>query len=281
MSRYPGQEGAVPGALGYYDLGITPYFALQSDPRFSYCLYVPRTAPDGGYRLVVAVHGTARTAEAYRDAFAGFAEEHGALVLAPLFPAGIEGPGDLSGYKLLRSGGIAYDRLLLNMVAEVGARYPLRAGGFLLHGFSGGGHFAHRFLLAHPQHLAGVSIGAPGIVTLPDPTVDWWAGVRNFATIFGHPPDLSAISKVAVHLCVGAQDTETWEITLEPGDGWWMEGGAWQAHANRIARATRLAQALRDLGCAVRFDLVPGAAHDGAAMIPCVRDWMAGLTAGR
>lgn len=276
MSWHIGREGAQPGALGYYDYGITPYFALQSDPRFSYCLYVPRKSPPAGYRLLVALHGTARHAEGYRDAFADFAEAKGALVLAPLFPAGIEGPEDLSDYKRLRSGTIPYDLRLLDMVAEVAARYPLREGGFFLHGFSGGGHFAHRFLLAHPQQLAGVSIGAPGIVTLPDPQADWWAGIRDFAAVFGHAPDLAAIARVPVHVCVGDRDTETWEITLAPGDGWWMQGAEWQAQATRIARAERLVQALREVGCDVRFDLVPGAGHDGAAMIPCVQHWMAG-----
>jgi len=35
--------------LGYYDVGATPFFALQADQRVSYCLYVPHrsetTAP--------------------------------------------------------------------------------------------------------------------------------------------------------------------------------------------------------------------------------------------
>ena len=27
--------------LGYYDVGATPFFALQADQRVSYCLHVP------------------------------------------------------------------------------------------------------------------------------------------------------------------------------------------------------------------------------------------------
>src|SRR5690606_39266483 len=99
---------------------------------------------------------------------ADFARAHRVVVLAPLFPAGMTEPGELSSYKLIRHGGIDYDRVLLGMVAEVAARYRLAGERFYLHGFSGGGHFAHRFLYLHPERLAGVSIGAPGIVTLID-----------------------------------------------------------------------------------------------------------------
>lgn len=60
-----------------------------------------------------------------------------------------------------------FDHVLLAMVDEI-APLPLAAGRFLMHGFSGGGHFAHRFFSLHPRRLLGASIGAPGMVTLLD-----------------------------------------------------------------------------------------------------------------
>lgn len=269
-------EGGVPGRLGFYDRGNTPYFASRLDPRFSYCLYVPEDH-DANEKLdlVVLVHGTARWAEHYRSAFTGFCDKNRAIVLAPLFPAGVTGPGELSSYKLLRDGGIAYDQVLLDMVAEVVERYPLRDKRFLLHGFSGGGHFAHRFLYLHPESLLGVSIGAPGIVTLLDPEHDFWVGTRDFETRFGKMLDVAAIRRVAVHMVIGGEDKETWEIRLTPSDSWWMAGAERLAEANRLERMAALRASLEAKGIAVRQDIVPGAGHNGMLMLEAVRNWMA------
>jgi pimeloyl-ACP methyl ester carboxylesterase len=264
--------------LGYYDRGATPYFASRMDQRFSYCLYVPRDYDeDGGERLdlIVVIHGTARWAEPYRDAFADFAEEKRAIILAPLFPAGMTAPGELSSYKLLRQGGIAYDLVLLDMVAEIGERYRLRSDRFLLHGFSGGGHFTHRFLYLHPEKLLGVSIGAPGIVTLLDFERDFWVGVRDFEELFGKPIDLAAIRKVAVHMVIGAEDTETWEIRLTPKDSWWMDGAEQLAEANRLERMAALRKSLERHGIRVEQDMVAGVGHDGRAIVEPVKQWFA------
>ncbi|MGO4838817.1 alpha/beta hydrolase, partial [Rhizobiaceae sp. 2RAB30] len=187
-------EGGVHGRLGYYDKGATPYFASRLDPRFSYCLYVPQDLGDEeALDLIVLVHGTARWAEHYRSAFAEFCDRNRTIVLAPLFPAGVTEPGELSSYKLLRHGGIAYDLVLVDMVAEVAERYNLRSRKFLIHGFSGGGHFAHRFLYVHPERLLGASIGAPGIVTLIDFDHDYWVGLRDFEQRFGKAFSLQAV----------------------------------------------------------------------------------------
>lgn len=273
-------EGGVAGKLGYYDRGHTPYFASRLDPRFSYCLYVPEVhSVQEKLDLVVLVHGTARWAEHYRSAFAEFCDRHRAMVLAPLFPAGVTAPGELSSYKLLRHGGVAYDTVLLDMVAEVEERYPLRDRRFILHGFSGGGHFSHRFLYLHPERLIGVSIGAPGIVTLLDSAHDFWVGTRDFEERFGKKLDIEAMRRVAVHMVIGAEDKETWEIRLTPGDSWWMAGAEHLAEANRLERMAALRASLEAQGIAVRQDIVPGAGHDGKAMLEPVCRWMADMLA--
>ena len=82
--------------LGFYDVGATPFIALQADQRVSYCLYVPKSLRDekdpSTWRLIAAVHGTGRTATAYRDGFAALAERTRCIVLAPLFPVGLIEP---------------------------------------------------------------------------------------------------------------------------------------------------------------------------------------------
>src|SRR3989337_879487 len=102
--------------------GRTPYIACQTDPRFSYCLYVPeRVTP--APTLVVYVHGTERNAAWYRDALIPFADARDCVIIAPLFPAGLIEPDDLDNYKNICFHGIRFDHVLLAMLDEVEQRY--------------------------------------------------------------------------------------------------------------------------------------------------------------
>jgi poly(3-hydroxybutyrate) depolymerase len=263
--------------LGFYRYGATPLYASRFDQRLSYCLYVPSHYHDDvadPYALVVVVHATDRTAQGYRDAFAEFAEAHRAIVLAPLFPAGVDAPGDLEGYKLIRSGGLRYDLALLSILDEVAELYRVDARRVLLHGFSGGGHFAHRFLYLHPERLRAVSIGAPGLVTLLDDTRPWWVGVADVEGRFGRALDLAAIRAVPVQTVIGAEDVQTWEITIPPGSALWVEG-ANDAGVTRLDRIDALAASLRAAGADVRRDVVPGVAHRGWPLVPVVQEFFA------
>ena len=259
-----------------YDLGSTPIFACRNDARFSYCLYVPpgfaaaRTAPE----LIVAMHGTGRSFVEYRNALAEFGRWHNCLVLAPLFPIGVRGDGNRDGFKYMAEDDIRYDRVLLDMVAEVGAKYGRRFDRFALFGFSGGGHFTHRFLMLHPDRLWAASIGAPGSVTLLDPTRDWWVGTRDVEARFGLRIDPAAIARVPVQMVVGAADLETWEITHREGGRHWMPG-ANDAGRTRPERLASLCRSFEAAGIQVRFDLVPGMAHDGLKAVETVKDFFA------
>jgi dienelactone hydrolase len=263
----------------YFFTGATTAIAAQVDQRFSYSLYIPTRRADDPerYRLVVMQHGTARTATRYRDAMIGFAEEQRVVVLAPLFPAGIIDPDDLHNFKFLEYRGIRFDLVLLAMIDEVSRRVPLETERFLLHGFSGGGQFAHRFLYAHPQRLLAASIGAPGRMTLLDDTTPWWLGTKDFARIFGKAPDIAEIRKVPIQLVVGDLDVEGWEIN-NPHDSNWVPGLEKQGKT-RIERLRTLQKNLDDHGIATRFDLVAGAGHEGVRMIGVVSDFFASVLA--
>ncbi|MFJ5088048.1 alpha/beta fold hydrolase [Streptomyces sp. NPDC088674] len=247
--------------------GATPQFALSTDPRFSFCLQVPRRhTPDGPPRpLVVVVHGTGRRSQALRDAFADFAERHDCVVLAPLFPAGIDGPNDVDGYKLLSPAGYRADTLLLAMAEEAAARWHIRTDRFHLHGFSGGGQFAHRFACLHPGRLASLSVGAPGRVTPFDPATPWPRGTADAKRLFGHEAAPARLREVPVQFVIGADDTRTEE--LAPGDE--------APTVHRLARLRALRANWHDHGIASRLDTVPGTGHDHFAVLPAVRDFLA------
>jgi len=259
-----------------YDYGNTILYASRHDPRFSWCLYVPPDIHEPGPapELIVSMHGTGRNVTDYRNWFSDFGRWNRCVVLAPLFPAGVRGDGDRDGYKYIQEGEIRYDEVLLAMVAEVEERYGLRFPRFALWGFSGGGHFAHRFLLLHPRRLWAVSIGAPGSVTLLDPDRDWWVGTRDMQRLFGIAPDIAAMRRVAVHMAVGGADRETWEITHRPGTRHWMEG-ANDAGATRPDRLETLRRNLAAHGIEAQFDIVPGVAHDGARVVTKAQDFFA------
>ncbi|MFF7994561.1 hydrolase [Kitasatospora xanthocidica] len=223
---------------------------------------MPQHAPAGPRPLLVVVHGARRTAERYRDALADFAETHGCVVLAPLFPIGVPEPDDVLCYTSLRQGDVRFDLVLLRMVEEVAARWPVRAERFYLHGYSGGGQFALRFYYLHAERLAGLSVGAPGSIARLDPYRPWPAGIADVAEKFGITPRLDAPRSVPVHVTVGARDTRP---RRRP------------PHATRIDQAAMLRQHLLDRGATATMEVVPGIAHDGFALLPAATGFLSTL----
>ncbi len=264
--------------LQMYLRGATVVFACKQDPRFSYCLFVPPDydADPAGHALIVAVHGTGRTMTAYRDGFAAFARYNKCVVLAPLFPVGPRGDDYPDGFKYILEGDIRYDRVLLAMVAETGDRLGRSFDDFMLFGFYGGGHFAHRFFYLHPTRLAAVSIGAPGAVTPMDDTRDYWVGTRNLEQMFGTALDLEAMRRVHVQLVVGAADIETWEIDYKSGNRNYIDGIN-DTGRTRIERNTALRRNFEANGITVQQDIVPNVPHDGTKVLPKVQDFFASV----
>jgi poly(3-hydroxybutyrate) depolymerase len=245
-------------------LGRTPFFAARDDQRFCYAMYIP-----SGFRsmteplpLLVAVHGTARRAESTRDSFIDFAEQNGVAVLAPLFPGGIDDPNDLHNYKVIDYHGIRFDRVLLGMVGEAAERWNLDASRFLLAGFSGGGQFAHRFALLHPGRLLGVSIGAPGRVTLLD-DAPWPDGLG------GMDVGTRGLAGVRAQVVVGSLDHAAQLLSAARSSELEQRAGA-----TRVERARTLAAALAEAGMLVDLVEVPGAGHDREAMMPAVTTFL-------
>lgn len=283
MTDAPETRSDAPASPGraLYDYGRTTIFASRHDPRFAYCLYVPPQGEIGPETaLVVAMHGTGRTFTGYRDAFAELGRWRNCVILAPLFPVGPLGDGNRNGFKYLIEGDIRYDQVLLGMVDEVGDKYGLSDRRFALWGYSGGGHFANRFLLLHPDRLWAASIGAAGSVTLIDDSRDWWVGTRDMEARFGTALDLDALRRVPVQMIVGAADLETWEITHAPGGRHWMEG-ANDAGRTRPERLDALRRSFEAIGMSVRFDLIPNMAHDGMRAVEPATAFFADVLAGR
>ncbi len=274
-------QPAEPDSQGAHFVGGTPFFASRHDQRLFYALYVPKdhTPEAAPLPLVVIQHGTGRTAELYRDRWKDFAIAHRCVILTPLFPAGLVEPRELHSFKFLEFAGIRFDEELLHMVEEVGEQFNTETERFYLHGFSGGGQFAHRFFYAHPDRVAGISIGAPGRITELDDTLPWWVGTGGFEQRFGVKLDIEAMRRVPVQMVVGSEDTETWEINNAGGPNW-MDGVE-KTGTTRIERLQTLRASFERNGVPVQFDMVPGVAHRGKDVAPVVQDFMAGLLRSR
>lgn len=302
-------------------VGSIPFTALHNDSRISYTLYVPpqHYNPDPDRRLqgqadldpkyllptlplIVNIHGSRRGAEKCRDRLIKFADAERVAVLAPLFPAGIDGYTDLDSYKMLKSKTLRSDLALLQILDEVAAKWPgIETQKFFLMGFSGGGQFAHRFAYLYPERLQGLSVGAPGRATFLSENLPWPSGIQNVTTIFGEnlvvqKEKIKAIGKI--QLVVGARDN-----TLYGGKDFWAwlgtqkklrpEGSSEDIPSEKreleqpkLLRKGRL-DLLRELqdawrveGILSQLDIVPDVAHDSggvhaeveAFLRPLVRD---------
>ncbi len=169
-----------------------------------YYLYIPRSA---GARapLLVAVHGISRKARQQAQLLASMAELYGVIVLAPLFDA-----RQFPDYQRLgRLGrGARADLALDRIVGEVLNLTGADSSRLYLFGYSGGGQFAHRYAMAHPERVAGVAIGAAGWYTLPREQTAFPLGVSACRDLPSLRFDCESFLRVPMTVIIGDRDTE-------------------------------------------------------------------------
>ena len=304
-------------------VGSIPITALCNDSRVSYTLYIPpqHYNPDPSRQtsqnpanldpkyllpalaLIVNVHGTSRHAEKCRDCLVEFANSERVAVLAPLFPAGLDGYTDLDSYKLLKSETLHSDLVLLQILDEVAAKWPgIETKKFFLMGFSGGGQFVHRFAYLHPDRLYAISVGAPGRVTFLDKSMKWPHGIQDVGEVFGY--DL-IVEKTKfrvigeIQLVIGAEDnfihggSEFWtwlamrkkqlkqEVEAEGTQSEKIESEQLTPpRKGRVDTLRELHEAWKGHNISSSLEIVPGVAHDSsgvqtkveAFLRPLVRD---------
>ena len=222
-----------------------------SDPRFHYWVHLPDSYYDeeSPYKLLVLVHGTGCAIEEYIKQAKELADKNRIAILAPVFPGGLIIRDDFNSYKLLSCDGVRYDEILLDMIEDMKKRYPkVETEHFFMFGHSGGGQFVNRFLLAHPERLQAVSIGAPGRPTFINSEEDYFWGIKDFKKYFGHDVNLDEVKKVPVLITVGEKDTK---FIGESAYG-----------NNRVERMKSLKKNLEENGVTVELQIIPGFAHE-------------------
>lgn len=243
--------------------GAVAAITCRAFPSLCYYPYIPvsvmadrrRTAP-----LVVAVHGSSRNAKDLRDELAVFAEERGCFVLAPLFPLDLDRGVPDEEYKQLTGETLRYDLAFWAMVDELSHATGVRFERIFVFGFSGGAQFAQRLPLVWAERLAGVVMGAPTYVTLPDARWRWPTGLAGFGEHFDRLPALEAMRSLPqAALCGTADDAPIRTYSREELG---LDAQAFAAFgSNRIERLDALRRAYTDLGLPIECHHVEGAGH--------------------
>jgi predicted esterase len=220
--------------------------------------------------LIVTVHGSCRSSQFCRDRFVEFAEKNGCYVLSPMFPMNMTDDNPDEQYKYVYTPKVRFDLVVLDLIEEFSRLVGTTFGPIILHGYSGGGQFVHRFLYLHADRLAAASIGAPGYVTLPDETLPYPTGLQGLEALTGMKPDVKAIARIPIHMVVGAEDSD--DIHVYSLEELGLTQAAYDEYGHtRIQRLETLRDAYQSLGADVTFDLVPGMGHETKSVEPACR----------
>lgn len=235
-------------------------------------MFVPETC-DTKCPLQFVMHGLKRNGEEYLDNWVAFAKEHKFIVIAPEFSRQYF-PED-EDYILGRTttekdpNKWAFS-VPEHLFDELKSRYGFAAETYRMFGHSAGGQFVHRMHLFNPQHRASPIMAAnPGWYT----EFEW--GLL-FAAQFKYPYNTSGsaitdtLSKISLGrpfvLLLGTRDTDANDPSLN------KTPGANAAGLNRYSRGqhffanAQVAANRLSTNFAWQLELVPGVAHDNAAM---------------
>lgn len=222
-----------------------------------YYLYIPKSAAERA-PLLVAVHGISRNARQQAQLLASMAERYGVIVLAPLF-----GARQFPDYQRLgRLGrGPRADLALDRIVGEVLNLTGADSRRLYLFGYSGGGQFAHRYAMAHPERVAGVVIGAAGWYTLPREQSAFPLGVSTCRELPNLRFDCRSFLQVPMTVIIGDRDIErdaglnkSQRIDRLQGRNRFERARTWVEIMNRMARS-------HDLPEHFDFEILPGVDH--------------------
>lgn len=178
-------------------------------------------------RVLVAVHGISRNAEAHARWLRGAVGDDVAVV-APCFEAATFPHYQRLGLDLEEP---RADLWFDEAIADYAAQRGVDIGRFDLFGFSGGAQFAHRFAMLNPHRVRSLHLASAGYYTFPDPEIVWPRGLRRLSVADQIRQNLNFFLRLPINVYVGAEDVER--------DGALRKGPRIDAHQGetRLARA--------------------------------------------
>ncbi|MBI5772948.1 MAG: hypothetical protein HZA89_04285 [Verrucomicrobia bacterium] len=209
--------------------------AMPDANGLTHWLYTPTEKPVVGktYWLVVGVHGAGGTGKGAGGVAAWATEFDDVIVLGPSFEHPKRDPNAPRPATMPRDifqmSGPTHEAKLSELVAQVRKKWNLHPK-IVLHGFSAGAQFSHRYAFRHPELVAAVSAHSGG----------------SWAKLDGD----DHINPAAKHI----------PFTVSCGEDDRGSGGP-PGTPPRIEGARRFAGQLRSLGFALEFKTWPGIGH--------------------
>ena len=172
------------------------------DTNFHYYLFVPDSLT-ASTPVFISVHGWSRNVLEHAHGYLPLAQKYKVILIAPYF-----GRRHFPQFQQLGNSianGRA-DRVLDMITAEVIRLTGIKKQPLYLFGYSGGGQFVHRYVMAHPQNVVRAALGAPGWYTFPDPAQGFPLGIgpnSNLSDIHFKP---AAFLRIPVSIFIGELD---------------------------------------------------------------------------
>ena len=181
---------------------------VNGDAALRYFIYVPKKTTEHT-SLFVSVHGISRNAREHAELFAPLAEQYGVVLVAPVFSR-----QHFDDYQRLgrKGNGRRADHAMQQITSEAERLTGADCRKIFLFGFSGGGQFAHRYTMAHPEHVKRLVIGAAGWYTHPDESCKFPYGIAPTSRLKDINFHARKFLQVPACVLVGQ-----WDTKLDPG----------------------------------------------------------------
>ncbi|RJQ48529.1 MAG: ATP-binding cassette domain-containing protein [Desulfobacteraceae bacterium] len=228
-----------PPSLGRVCARVVP-----DDPELSYFLYQP-VHFGREKRVLVTVHGIHRRAKEQTLLFSELAEKYGVILVSPLF-AQTRFP---DYQRLGRKGrGDRADLALQKILSDVQRLTGADTRKVYLFGYSGGGQFAHRYTMAHPDRVERAVAAAAGWYTYPDPDLPYPQGTGRSSKLPGIDFEPKRFLQIPVCSLVGEDDVSR-DVVLRASRRIDRQQGV-----TRLERARNWTHAMREAAAAQGLD---------------------------
>lgn len=208
-------------------------------------------------RVIVAVHGISRHYLHQIEAYKELAETYGCWLLVPEF-----NKKAFPRYQQLAKDVTCPRADLALNTALLAWKNIQKQPNLKIHlcGYSGGAQFAHRYAMAHPQHVESLVLCSAGWYTFPDPREEYPYGTASWP-VWLAPSQVDEMIKLPILVMVGENDIER-EKNLRQSKALDQQQGM-----NRLERAQRWSDAVseykreKSVPNGIRFHRLPGQAH--------------------
>lgn len=244
----------------------------RGDPskRMTVYTYLPRAVAADTARIVFVMHGVGKNAGGYRDTWIEHADQHGFMVIAPLFDREQWGRGAYSYASVNAPRGKPQDPALWSfsviehLFDAIKAATGNASADYLIYGHSEGGQFVHRLVLFLPNARYSKAVAAnPGWYTRPSFAIPYPYGLA------GSPATGASLKQSFARefvLMLGDRDTDPNRTDLRRTPEAMAQGMHRFERGHNFMKDAQARAAELDADLRWTLQVVPGAAHQNSRM---------------